>query len=135
VNNERRVITKNAETYRKANNKMMKENVILLKEINDLRKEVMKIISDGREKNMKMGIQSGVDDPNDESMSAQTKKELQLQDSKIDQMSSQLRALQAKNEELMARAQSRGGKRLAALPNTSIPLDEFNEENNEMDAP
>lgn len=46
VENERRVITKNSDTYWKGNNKMMKENVILLKEINDLRQEVLKIQMD-----------------------------------------------------------------------------------------
>lgn len=35
----------------------------------------------------------------------------------------------------MARASSRGGKRLAALPGTSIPLNEFDQDNHEMDAP
>ena len=135
VDNERRVITKNADTYRKANNKMMKENVTLLKEINDLRKEVMKIISDAREKNARQGIQAGVDQLNDESISDQTRKELQLQDAKIDDLTNQLRQLQQYNEELMARASSRGGKRLAALPGTSIPLNEFDEGNQEMDAP
>ncbi len=76
VDNERRVITKNADTYRKANNKMMKENVALLKEINDLRKEVMKVINDDREKRAWLGQQAGIDNMNDESMSAQTRKEL-----------------------------------------------------------
>ena len=76
VDNERRVITKNADTYWKANNKMMKENVALLKEINDLRKEVMKVINDDREKRAWLGQQAGIDNMNDESMSAQTRKEL-----------------------------------------------------------
>jgi len=43
VDNERRVISKNANTYRKANNKMMKENVELLMMINDLRKDVARL--------------------------------------------------------------------------------------------
>lgn len=72
---------------------------------------------------------------NDESMSAQTRKELQLQDAKIDELSNQLRILQQQNDDLMARASSRGGKRLAALPGTSIPLNEFDQDNHEMDAP
>jgi len=54
----------------------MKENVALLKEINDLRKEVMKVINDDREKRAWLGQQAGIDNMNDESMSAQTRKEL-----------------------------------------------------------
>jgi len=39
---------------------MMKENVTLLKEINDLRKEVMKISSAAKLKSMNTSIQAGV---------------------------------------------------------------------------
>ena len=46
VDNERKCISKNSQTYRKANNKYMKENVDLLDMINELRKLVNKTKSE-----------------------------------------------------------------------------------------
>jgi len=76
VDNERRVISKNSDTYTKANNKMMKENVTLLKEINDLRKEVMKISSAAKLKSMNTSIQAGVGQQFNKGISPSTMKEL-----------------------------------------------------------
>lgn len=50
-----------------------------------------------------------------------------MQDQKIDDLEQELAELQDELNDLQQRASSRGGKRLAALPGTSIPMNEFDD--------
>ena len=61
----------------------------------------------------------------DGGVSPATLKELQMQDHQIEDLEQQLAELHDELNEMQQRASSRGGKRLAALPGTSIPLNEF----------
>lgn len=127
VDNERRVISKNSDTYRKGNNKMMKENVILLGVINGLRKEVIKLKLDARARGMMgAGLNSTIRSKYSEGgVSPAAIKELQVQDRIIEDLQAEMKAMKDHHDELGNRASSRAGRRLAPLPGTTIPLEDI----------
>ena len=87
LDSERGMITKNSKTFEKANTKYLKENVILINELNTLKKELRKIQRDkkAQKQSMMMGgnnssIRSNYSGRN---IPPQTLKELRMQDEAI----------------------------------------------------
>jgi myosin heavy subunit len=119
VNYLRIMISKDASNHRGEYTRFMNENVTLLQEINDLKKEVIMLDQLYRKQKLKQGSTMGSrfsmkDDGSKMgkgmNISEENAKELKMQDVKIQELSEELAKLQEDNQALRERS-SRGGAR------------------------
>lgn len=128
VNYLRIMITKDSTYHRQQYTNYMRNNVVLLQEVNDLRKEVKTLQLENKlnlsrqdsilkdELSQRNGSKQGKRDFKSKSI----EKELKLQDLKIQELTDELAKLQEDNEKLNNRPQiSRGGRRLQPIEKKS----------------
>ena len=128
VNYLRIMITKDSTYHRQQYTNYMRNNVVLLQEVNDLRKEVKTLQLENKlnlsrqdsilkdEVSQRNGSKQGKRDFKSKSI----EKELKLQDLKIQELTDELAKLQEDNEKLNNRPQiSRGGRRLQPIEKKS----------------
>ena len=122
VNYLRIMITKDSTNHRQEYINFMRNNVVLLQEVNDLRKEVKTLRHQQKQqlsyhKDMMDSTQSADErESPKEGKITLNEKELKMQDAKIDELTKELSRLQDENSDLNARAKgSRGGKRLPPI--------------------
>ena len=128
VNYLRIMITKDSTYHRQQYTNYMRNNVVLLQEVNDLRKEVKTLQLENKlnlsrqdsilkdELSQRNGSKQGKRDFKSKSI----EKELKLQDLKIQELTDELAKLQEDNEKLNKRPQiSRGGRRLQPIEKKS----------------
>jgi len=129
VNYLRIMITKDSTNHRQEYTRYMKENVTLLQEINDLRKEVKTLQSqynlqqtkNGSTIGSKFSIRNDSKDEKQLNIEDQKSKELKLQDIKIQELTDELAKLQEDNANLNTRARSsRGGRKLPPIDRPKI---------------
>ena len=128
VNYLRIMITKDSTYHRQQYTNYMRNNVVLLQEVNDLRKQVKTLQKEARyyQSRQDSMIKSELSHRTDskqgsrKGMQVQSEKELKLQDLKIQELTDELSKLQEENGKLNNRPQaSRGGKRLKPLEKDS----------------
>lgn len=134
VNYLRIMIAKDSSNHKQEYTRYMKENVTLLQEINDLRKEVKTLDNTYKMQRGKQGSTMGSkfsvhEEAKDKqsALDAENTKKLNMQDEIIQQLSNELAKLQEDNATLNARARSSRGAR--KLP----PIDRTQEEAKEED--
>lgn len=131
VNYLRIEISKDSTNHRNEYTRYMKENVTLLQEINDLRKEVKTLGMLAKKQQSRHGSTIGKFSMRDDGskaggkdlrLTAENEKELKMQDAKIQELQEELIKLQEENQELNNRARSSRGAR--KLPPITRPGDE-----------
>lgn len=118
------MIAKDSNNHKQEYTRYMKENVTLLQEINDLRKDVKMLEMKYKKIKMKQSStigdpfmeREGMDMPKRADIDPETSRQLQMQDDIIQQLSNELTKLEDENMALNNRARSsRGGKRLPPI--------------------
>lgn len=127
VNNERRVISKNVETYQKANKKMMKENVELLMMINDLRKDYARLKQQEMARRQAAGLNTTNGFSNANHVKSKLAKELDMQQQQLDNLRRQYNEAKMIHDQLEQRVSSRAGKRLPPMVRDEEEKDEEEE--------
>lgn len=136
VNYLRQQITKDATNHMQEYNRYMKENVTLLQEINDLRKEVKTLDMEYKRQRSKHGATMDsrfmpIEDQSEKAIKISDKhaKELEYQDIKIQELSDELAKLQEENATLNNRARSsRGARNLPPIKRSQEEAKEGSEE-------
>lgn len=127
VNYLRIMITKDSTNHRQEYINFMRNNVVLLQEVNDLRKEVKTLqhqnkLQQSYHNNMMDSVHSA-DEKNTKRNANETQKdkELKLQDIKIQELTDELARLQEENADLNTRVKSsRGGRRLPPIDKPAL---------------